>query len=85
LNPASEIGRELKVSELKPGTVVWLFKENSDRMATMWVVDVGDVYVHFYAGATQINFLTVRSGADLESVSDDTHTRIQIFEYLGVP
>lgn len=82
---SSEIGRELKVSDLKPKTVVWLAKDGRDLMATMWVVDVGDVYVHFYAGATGINFYAKRGGPDLESVTDDTHLPMRIYEYLGKP
>jgi hypothetical protein len=85
LSIQSEIGRELKVSELKPETVVWLAKEGRDLLATMWVVEVGDLFVHFYAGATDMHFYAVRSGADLETVADDTHARMRIYEYLGAP
>lgn len=84
VNP--EIGRELKVSELKPHTVVWILKEGRDVMATMWVVEIGDVYVHFFAQHASIpNFLALRCGPDLEQITDDSHVKMQIFEYLGKP
>ena len=79
----SEIGRELKVRELKPKTVVWLAKEGRDLMATMWVVEVGPNFVHFHAGAVLMDFLAERCGSDLEEITDDDNTPMKMFEYLG--
>jgi hypothetical protein len=85
IEPQSEVGRELRVSELQPRTIVLLHKVGKDVAATMWVIDVGDLCVHFRAGALNIEFLALRCGADLEEICDDTHTRLKIFEYLGEP
>jgi hypothetical protein len=84
-DPASEIGRELKVSELKPRTIVWLGKEGRDTMATMWVVEVGPVYVHFRAGAVRTEFYAERRGPDLDQITDNDHIPMRMFEYLGEP
>ena len=77
-----EIGRELKVSELKPKTVVIVWKEGR-QAATMWVIEVGDVYVHFRAGVVNMEFLALRTGPDLEEITDDHHLPMKIYEYLG--
>jgi hypothetical protein len=82
-SPHSEIGRELRVSELQPRTIVSLHKVGTNLAVTMWVVEIGDVYVHFRAGAVKTEFLALRCGADLEEICDDTHARIKVFEYLG--
>src|SRR3954470_22303632 len=50
----NEVGRELKVSELQPQTVVVLEKADVG-MATLWVVEIGDIFVHFRAGAAGID------------------------------
>jgi hypothetical protein len=84
LNMNSEIGRQLKVSELKPRTVVVLHKQDR-RLATLWVRAVGTEWVEFYAGVTETTFLARRTGLDLESITDDTNRPIEIFEYLGDP
>jgi hypothetical protein len=80
-----EIGRELKVSELVPETVVILHKPSSRIVAyaTMWVVQIGDTWVHFRAGAVETEFFALRCGPDLESITDDSHVLMQIYEYLG--
>jgi hypothetical protein len=84
----SEIGRELRVSELEPRTIVFLHKVGTNIAVTMWVVEIGDVYVHFHAGAAKLaptEFYAVRCGDNLEEVTDDAHNRLKIFEYLGEP
>ena len=82
---SDEIGGELKVSQLKPQTVVWLAKEGRDTIATMWVVSIGEVYVHFRAGAVNTEFFAERCGADLETITDSHHVPMHIYEYLGQP
>lgn len=84
-NKNSEIGRELKVSELKPRQIVLLWKEGRPVMSTMWVVEVGDVYVHFWAGEVVTNLMVMRRGPDLEEITDSSHLKMKIFEYLGKP
>jgi hypothetical protein len=80
---SNEVGRELKVSELQPQTVVWLHKEGRNAMATMWVVAVGDVFVHFRAGAVRTEFFAERCGPELEQITDDDHIPMKMYEYLG--
>jgi hypothetical protein len=78
-----EIGRELKVSELRPRTIVWLRK--NDRLATLWVMEVTEQGVHFRAGAIGVEFLALRTGPGGEQITDDSHTLMTIYEYLGKP
>jgi hypothetical protein len=78
-----EIGRELKVSELKSRTVVWLAKDECAHICTCWVVSVQRECVHFYMGGTGVNFLAKRCGPDMESVTDSTGKEMSIYEYLG--
>jgi hypothetical protein len=80
-----EIGRELKVSELRPRTIVWLAKEGRPAIATMWVIEVSEIYVHFRAGAVRTEFYAKRRGPDLEEITDDDNTHMRMFEYLGEP
>jgi hypothetical protein len=80
-----EIGRELKVSELKPETIVVLMKQGRSVAATMWVIAVDDVFVLFRAGATQTDFLAQRCGEGLEQITDDDHIPMHVYEYLGEP
>jgi hypothetical protein len=75
-----EIGRELKVSELKPRTIVWL-KKPGRAMATVWVVVVHPEWVHFRASAIGMDFLAKRDG---DGVRDDD-LPMKIYEYLGKP
>ena len=81
----NEVGRELKVSELKPRTIVWLYKEGRKTMGTMWVIEVGEVFVHFYAGEITMDFFALRCGPDLEKITDDSHIPMKMYEYLGEP
>jgi hypothetical protein len=77
----NEIGRELKVSELRPMTVVVLAKEGRNVMATVWVVAVGEIYVHFRA--RDMGFYAERRGPGLEEITDDDHLPLKIYQYLG--
>jgi hypothetical protein len=78
-----EIGRELKVSELVPRTVVVLERPDSFA-ASIWVVMVQPEYVVFRAGAISLDFIAKRTGPDLEQITDDTGRQLHVHEYLGV-
>lgn len=78
----NEIGRELKVSELMPRTVVVL--ERPDSLATTaWVAEVLPKYVVFWMGAIKTDFAARRTGPDLEQITDDTGRTLRVHEYLG--
>jgi hypothetical protein len=79
----SEVGRELKASELQVKTVVWVTKQGRDAMVTMWVREVGPTFVRLYAGATKTFLLLVRAGPDRDEVEDDDHIPMTLYEYLG--
>lgn len=81
--PPSEIGRELKVSELRPKTVVVLAKTTRVFAATMWVDRITDAYVWFWAQEIEVALCLKRCGPDLEQVEDD-EAPMKIYEYLGV-
>jgi hypothetical protein len=73
----------LKVSELKPGTVVWLSKQGHPTMSSFWVVAIGPAYVQFRAGAIMMEFFAERCGPDLEEITDDSQLPMKIHQYLG--
>lgn len=88
MNPAfnnPEVGRELKVSELKPQTIVVIHKQARNFLATMWVVEVLPGYVEFAAGELKTLFFARRCGAGLEDITDDVGSPLKIYEYLGEP
>ena len=78
----SEIGRELKVGELKPDTVVVVSKEGRPA-ATMWVLSVTERQVIFGAGQVGMILILTRCGPDLEQVEDEDRIPMKIREYLG--
>jgi len=63
--------------------VVWLFKEGRDAMATVWVKQVTQKYVFFRAGKINMELMVIRTGPDLERITDDDRIPMKIFEYLG--
>jgi hypothetical protein len=79
----AEVGRELKVSELRTRTVVVLQKGEEATAATIWVVGVFKDVVHFRAGAVGLELFLFRTGPDLDQLCDDTGARIIVYEYLG--
>jgi hypothetical protein len=81
--PKSEIGRELRVSELQPETIVVLEKPDV-AAATMWVREVLPGHVVFWAGMVSTTFLARRCGKELERISDDSGATMNLYEYLGV-
>jgi hypothetical protein len=79
----NEIGRPLKVSELKPRTVVVLGKPPNPILSTMWVYEVRDKSVVFTSGVLRGDFIAMRSGPDLEELVDNSGSRVHVYEYLG--
>jgi hypothetical protein len=80
---SGEVGRELKVSELVPRTIVVLKKETNPVFCTVWVVKVWADCVVFFAGELKTDFFAKRTGPGLERITDDSGIPMQIFEYLG--
>ena len=80
--PKSRIGRELKVSELEPRTVVVLERPGG-HAATVWVILIQPKYVVFRAGDICIALVAKRTGPDLEQITDAGGS-LRVHEYLGV-
>lgn len=79
----NEIGRELKVSELKQGTVVVVAPPGRHHgvFFTMWVSDISAEMVRFYSGELRwhvINFVMPDG-----SLVDDKGRVVRVHEYLG--
>jgi hypothetical protein len=74
-------GRELKVSELEPGTEVRVWKQGRPTL-TMRVIEVADaaVCLQVLRGAVVFNFLARRCGPDQEQITDDDQLRMRLFE-----
>lgn len=83
MTPDSQIGRELKVSELKPDTIVVVWKQGSRAAGTMWVRFIGLATVALYAGTIGATLLLARCGPDHEQVEDDDRVPMKLYEYLG--
>jgi hypothetical protein len=79
---SNEIGRRLKVSELREGTVVVVMKQGRPS-ATMWVWGVTESLVLLMAGEVGMTLILARCGPDLEQVEDDSRAPMVICEYLG--
>ena len=79
----SDIGRELRVSELTPHSVVVVSKAGRRAALTMWVRDIGKTHVGLFAGELNTLLLLSRCGDDLEQVQDEDRVPMKIFEYLG--
>lgn len=80
---ASEIGRRLRVDELREKTVVVIRREDRDVSLTMWVSVIGSDVVTFYGGAATppVTFMTFRKPDD--TLVDDTGKQVLVHEYLG--
>ena len=77
-----EIGRELKASELKVGTVVVVFPPNAPMAFSVWVIAAEQDYVVFYAGdwgMSVMNFITPQ-----DTLIDGASRPIKVCEYLGI-
>ena len=79
----NEIGRELKVSELKPRTVVVLEKSGHPTMATMWVATIQSHFVIFTSGVLRGDFMAQRVGPGLDEITDDTGKAMRILRVPG--
>lgn len=78
--PESEIGRELKPSELRPEMVVVVMKEGGNWAATFWVTWVGTEHIAFLAGLTHTTLVLFREG---DKLTDGTGAVMKTYEYLG--
>jgi hypothetical protein len=78
-----EVGRELKASELREDTIVWLMKEENPRIASLWVRRISDKMIEFLsirnAGTLEIHLLAFREGENLR----DEEAPLHVYEYLG--
>lgn len=83
MSPEQEIGRELKVSELKPGTVVVLEKGTCSHLTSVWVEEVTPRLVMFDMPVINLHFIAFRTGPDMEQITDDTGASFKIYEFLG--
>jgi hypothetical protein len=79
---AEEAGRELKVSELEIKTVVVVGRPDK-ALATLWVRDIWEDSVIFWAGSMKMYFIAHRVGPELEQLADDAGTAVKVYEYLG--
>jgi len=80
--PESEVGRELRVSDLKTRSVVVLEKHPNCPKATMWVIGIHPEFVHFATGDKALNFIARRTGPDNNQIRDDEQP-MKMYEYLG--
>jgi hypothetical protein len=76
-----EMGRELLADDLVVKTVVVIGRDPSDYAVTVWVGEVAEKYVAFRAGDINTTFLAVRHPDG--TLTDDTDSRIHVWEYLG--
>jgi hypothetical protein len=76
----NERGRELLAHELHERTVVILQKEGRP-MFTTWVAVIGNDYVAFHAGETNVTLVLKRNPDG--TMEDDTPAQVRAFEYLG--
>jgi hypothetical protein len=88
MEPTSEIGRELKVSELKvselrSGSIVIVWKAGRPAAITVWVGNITEHRVFLLAGEISMTLVLIRCGPDLEQVEDDDKVPMKLYEYLG--
>jgi hypothetical protein len=77
----SEIGKPLKVSELREKTVVVIAPPGRKDVAiTMWVESISPGHVTFYSGAMNWH---VRNFVRGDTLVDDQERTVEVFEYLG--
>lgn len=76
-----EIGRELKASELKIHSVVFVNKTTD--FITMWVESVEDDYVIFRVAVLKDTFKAHRIGENREEFTDESGSRLHVYEYFG--
>lgn len=77
-----DVGRALTVSELVPGTVVVIRPPNRyDVALTLWVREVTERTVWFYAGELKISVISYRQPDG--TLRDGDGNLVLIYEYLG--
>jgi hypothetical protein len=82
MTPASEIGRELLASDLKPREVVVTVPSWVPHVAlTLWVWEVSGTEVLFYSGTHKVRPRAFRT--DQDTLVDGRGRLIRVFEYLG--
>lgn len=81
MSAQNELGRELRADELRERTVVALGRVDRPHLFTAWVAEIRADYIAFRAGEINTTFLAVRHPDGM--LTDDTNTRILVFEYLG--
>lgn len=77
----SEIGRELKASDLVPHKVVVVQPPEQNIYATFWVEEVTADSVVFYASAR--NWIVMNFVRPDGTIWDDKDRQVHVFEYLG--
>ena len=82
--PKDEIGRPLRADELKPKQIVAIAPPGHPGMLlTMWVEEVRDNLVVFFAGEINVHVINIiRQDGELV---DDADRVVRVFEYLGEP
>lgn len=79
-----EIGRPLRADELRPRQVVVIAPPDRPGVfMTMWVEEVRDNLVVFFAG--EMNWHVVNLVRDNGEIVDDQGRTVRVFEYLGEP
>jgi hypothetical protein len=79
VNP--ELGREMSAAELVVKSVVVIGRDDRPNWFTVWVRDIGQDYVAFWAGEAR-TILLVRIRED-GKLADDSGAEIHVYEYLG--
>ena len=87
MTEAEEMGRELRVTELKPGTIVVLkcLEGPGHAAITSWVDKVYDDTVIFWMGKLSMYLVLRRVGPEREQITDDAGRLLRVYEYLGEP
>lgn len=80
----TEVGRELKVADLKPEAIVVIAPPGrDDLLITMWVAEVRDNLVVFRSG--ELNWHVINLVLGDGTIVDDQGRPVRVFEYLGAP
>jgi hypothetical protein len=82
------IGRELRVSELKPDQTAWVRKiggKHGDSSSTVRVLRVLPAYAVFHSTDSIVVFFAKRTGENLDRITDDSNCTMHLYEYKGKP
>lgn len=84
---ASEMGRELRASELRERMIVFILPpqpaEAPPVAFTLWVGSVTDRMVVFFSGVERITVVNFKTPED--GLVDGRGRQVRVFEYLGDP